>query len=300
MPLAVKDLVMDVAITDFAEQRCEVLYSGPSHIPFTIDKDRYKKAENGVRLHLSLMGETRPALSPLSVDVAADREYRVYRYDWVVGIGGLGDWDWKSKLRSEALVVQVVMRPQASNIGCTCVAAKLNVLPPSRDTSTWFERHPDIIAQLTKRAGGLAEAAGIPFIGSATKLMADLSNSLVSRSNGKTNWYIYQYVDHVDQAVEWRIKRDVLDEFGPLLRGSLLLAFHGGVQDGTAETGGIRLRLKPLLAFQRAEHDSADDLKRVSPMAVIKDEKQIELGLSPVRIDQVDAGNASHSEMSWG
>src|SRR5262249_28496830 len=156
----------------------------------------YKEVRNVVRLHLCLMGETRPALSPLSVDVAADREYRVYRYDWVVGIRGLGDWDWKSKLRSEALVAQVVMRPQASNIGCTCVAAKLNVLPPSRDTSTWFERHPDIIAQLTKAA----EAAGIPFIGSATKLMADLSNSLVSRSNGKTNWYIYQYVDHVDQA----------------------------------------------------------------------------------------------------
>jgi hypothetical protein len=31
MPVAVTDLVMDVAITNFAEQRCEVLYSGPSH-----------------------------------------------------------------------------------------------------------------------------------------------------------------------------------------------------------------------------------------------------------------------------
>src|SRR5262245_21931907 len=117
MPLAVKDLVMDVAITDFAEQRCEVLYSGPSHEPLRIDEGHYKEVRNVVRLHLCLMGETRPALSPLSVDVAADREYRVYRYDWVVGIRGLGDWDWKSKLRSEALVAQVVMRPQASNIG---------------------------------------------------------------------------------------------------------------------------------------------------------------------------------------
>ncbi len=33
MPVAVTDLVMDVAITNFAEQRCEVLYSGPSHQP---------------------------------------------------------------------------------------------------------------------------------------------------------------------------------------------------------------------------------------------------------------------------
>jgi hypothetical protein len=48
MPVAVTDLVMDVAITNFAEQRCEVLYSGPSHQPLTVDEGRYKKARSAL------------------------------------------------------------------------------------------------------------------------------------------------------------------------------------------------------------------------------------------------------------
>jgi len=126
------------------------------------------------------MGETRPALSPLSVDVATDRDYCVYRYDWVFGIRGLTGWDWKSKLRDEALVVQLTMRLDAPNIGCTCVAAKLNVLPPSRDTSTWAERNPDTVAGLTKGAADLTAAAiGSPVVGMVTKVAAALSNSSV-------------------------------------------------------------------------------------------------------------------------
>jgi hypothetical protein len=191
MPVAVTDLVMDVAITNFAEQRCEVLYSGPSHQPLTVDEGRYKKAGTVVRLHVCLMGETRPALSPLSVDVATDRDYCVYRYDWVFGIRGLTEWDWKSKLRDEALVVQLTMRLGAPNIGCTCVAAKLNVLPPSRDTSTWAERNPDTVVGLTKGAADLTAAAvGSPVVGIVTKVAAALSNSLASRGKRKTNWYL--------------------------------------------------------------------------------------------------------------
>jgi len=276
---------MDVAITDFAEQKCEVFYSGPSHKPFKMDQARYEEARTVVRLHLSLMGETRPALSPLSVDLATDREYRVYRYDWVVGIRGLLRWNWKSKMRSEALVVQLAIRPHAADIGCTCVAAKLNVLPPSRDTSTWSERNPDTTAEIAKGTVDLAAGvAGVPIVGTVTKVAAALSNSLTSRSRWKTNWFIYQYVDEVNQAVEWHIKRNVLDEYGPLLRGSLMLAFHGGIRDSSAGAGGIGLRLRPLLAFQRGFRHIRyfrDDLTRVNPMAEIDDQKQIELCISP-------------------
>jgi hypothetical protein len=45
MPVAVTDLVMDIAITNFAEQRCEVLYSAPSHQPLTVDEGRTKRRE---------------------------------------------------------------------------------------------------------------------------------------------------------------------------------------------------------------------------------------------------------------
>jgi hypothetical protein len=299
MPVAVTDLVMDVAITNFAEQRCEVLYSGPSHQPLTVDEGRYKKAGTVVRLHVCLMGETRPALSPLSVDVATDRDYCVYRYDWVFGIRGLTEWDWKSKLRDEALVVQLTMRLGAPNIGCTCVAAKLNVLPPSRDTSTWAERNPDTVVGLTKGAADLTAAAvGSPVVGIVTKVAAALSNSLASRGKRKTNWYLYQYVDGVDQAVEWHVRRRVLDEYGPLLRGSLMLAFHGGAQDGSLGAGGILLRVRPLMAFRRGillrvrrlmafrrgslyTRYFGDDLGRVSPLAELGDSQKIELRILP-------------------
>jgi hypothetical protein len=188
MPIAVNDLVMDVAITSFTDQQCEVLYSGPSYNPK--NRDQYPQAPHVVRLHLSLLGETRPALSPLSVDMATDHEFRVYRYDWVFGIRSLTRWNWKSRMRDEALVIQLVLKPDGPNVGCTCIETKLNVLTPSRDTSSWRERNPDAVTGIIKGAATVAAgisggAAATPLVESATKLVAALSNPLTSRSRWK-------------------------------------------------------------------------------------------------------------------
>jgi hypothetical protein len=302
MSIGVADLVVDLAVTDFAEQKCEILYSGPSHEPHAFDAKGYKEV---VRLHLALAGETQPLLSPLSTDIANDRDFRVYRYDWVFGMTGFVSWDWKSKLRDDALRVQIILKRESPTVGLSTIATQLSVLPPSRDTETWWETNRDAITDLVKKGtASVADfAQGVPVLGPTTKAVAALSGSLASKRKGKTNWCIYQYLDEMHQAVEWRIKKEVLDEYGPLLRGSLVLAYHGSTPDGATERAGIRLQMRPILNFRRGLGKFqlfGDDLKGINPMAELgkKEQveaargkkKQVELSISPrIGVDSLRA-----------
>ena len=112
------------------------------------------------------MGETSPGVSPLSVDIAGDKDYRVYRYDWVFGVAlpnlsgtNRGElwWDWQKRLADATSVsVQMILSP-AAGMGYTCVAAQLNVLPPSRDTKTWWQKNRGDVYEVVKAGTRTAE-----------------------------------------------------------------------------------------------------------------------------------------------
>jgi hypothetical protein len=123
-----------------------------------------------------------------------------------------------------------------------------------------------------------AKAAEEVYPGMITKTFAALSNSLEARGKWrKTNWFIYQFLDSTSQAcaVEWRINKKVLAQYGPLLRGSLVLAFHGDV-NATREHKGMRLELRPQLGF-----NPRDELSRVTPTSKLEQDQQVKLEILP-------------------
>ena|SRR5579862_7984770 len=139
-----------------------------------------------------------------------------------------------------------------------------------------FDRIPQGIIEFVKSGAKTAEEWHPGII---TKTFSVLSNSLDAQADGNEhNWFIYQFVDPDSHscAVEWRIYKKVLQQYGPLLRGSLILAFHG--KQNKEEQKGIRLLLRPQLGFI-----PKDELLRVTPTEnLLKDSDQVQLVILPV------------------
>ncbi|MFZ0771272.1 MAG: hypothetical protein WCA49_25365 [Candidatus Sulfotelmatobacter sp.] len=283
--------ILDVAVDDFYTADCSVLQYGPPHEKITIAADspsrgEYKEGRKILRWYIGLMGDTSPEISPLSVDVAGDKNYRVYRYDWVFGVSlpnlpgpepGKLWWNWQKALtKGTAVAVQLLILPGDSGIAYTCVATNLNVLPPSRDTQTWLHKHRSGVIDFVKAGAKTAEEI---YPGMITKAFSALSNSLDARGKWRrTNWFIYQFLDSDSQAcaVEWLINKKVLKQYGALLRGSLVMAFHGAAKAGTTKQKCIRIVLRPQLGF-----NPEDELSRVSPTQELKDAEKVQLEILP-------------------
>lgn len=309
MSITTIERVMDIAIKDLHTADCSILHYGFPHEEIKIEiaspryekyKEEYKNGGRLLRWYLGLMGDTSPAMSPLSVDVAGDKDYRVYRYDWVFGVslpnvcGSKPDvpapdpgefwWNWQKALgKATSVAVQMIILPGDSGIGYTCVATNLNVLPPSRDTERWWQRNKGGAIDLVKAGAKTAQEL---YPGMITKAIAALSNTLNAQGRWlRTNWFIYQFLDSTTQAcaVEWRINKEVLNRYGPLLRGSLVLAFHGGLHGCTEGNKGVRLELRPQLGF-----NPKDELSRVTPTYKLKpDQPKVQLEILP----QATGGN---------
>ena len=284
--------ILDVAFKNLYEPTCTIMHCGPPHeritiAPTSLDYDKYVKGGKVLRWYVGLMGETSPELSPLSVDVAGDKEYHVYRYDWVFGVTcadvseskakrGQLWWDWQKALRKgTSAVVQLIILPGTSGLAYTCVATNLNVLPPARDTETWWYKNRGGVLDLVKEGTKAAEDL---YPGAITKAFSALTNSLNARDRWKrTNWFIYQYLDSETQgcAVEWQINKKIMKQYGPLLRGSLVLAFHGGTGDGSTERQRhIRMIMRPQLGFHPKK-----ELVRLTPQ--MKEPDQVALDIVP-------------------
>ncbi len=274
MSLSSVDLLLDAAL-DIANSGCRVLGYGPPHRKLDTTHSSYQQATNIVRFYFGLMGETTPDASPLSVDIANDISYRVYRYDWVIGIACIQPsrffWDWQRDLKR--IVVQAVIVPGDSGFRFTSVAANLNVLLPSRDTTGWFQKNQKVVLDAVASATDAVQ----PVAGKITKAVAALSSSLQSDGKRGKNWFIYQFLDDLEQAtaIEWNINKDVMREFGPVLRGSLVLAFHGVEQGHEKGRRGIHLLLRPQFGFHEGTLDS------IIPTKGLPNDEQVRLEVFP-------------------
>jgi hypothetical protein len=299
MPVAAVERILDVGIPDLSKNTSTILYSGLPGVSHWIKADsdqeaHYRTAKNVLRFYFGLMGETSPGLSPLSVDVAGDKKYRVFRYDWVFGVTipnirvenqsddpdrerqGKLWWDWQKALsKGTSVAVQMVLSREESGPGYTCVATNLNVLTPARDARTWWMRNRKGVIDSVKSGAKTAEEL---YPGMITKTISALSNSLDPRRNWlQTNWFIYQFLDSESSscAVEWRIYKKVLRQYGPLLRGSLVLAFHGA--PAVSEQNAIRITLRPQLGL-----NNRDDQNRINPAENLGRSEQVQLAIVPV------------------
>jgi len=151
----------------------------------------------------------------------------------------------------------------------------LLTLPPSRDTSSWLDKHSkqigESLARLSETSQPISATAA-----SIIKLSSVMSNFIGSGEKGAKNWFIYRFLDERTNccAVEWNIHRRVLTQYGPLLRGSIILGFHG-TRNGSDP---IRMHLRPRLSFGgRHEIDFLPPVEQLETK-----ERRVTLAIEPV------------------
>lgn len=200
----------------------------------------------------SLLGEARPKTSPMLPGLGEDQDLLLYRYDWIFGLSCVNTpdrwWDWQQALRKDsAMCVQFILSTAGTGYAYTEVSGLLHALLPSRNTKSFLEIHSKSIADTLTGVAGATKSVLPVGIGAVLKASAAMSNLVSSGEGEGKNWYLYRFLDmeHRAAAVEWRINKTVLEQYGPLLRGSLTLAFHGS---GGADRP-ISLQMRPMLGF---------------------------------------------------
>jgi hypothetical protein len=227
--------------------------------------------------YLSLQGEDSPTVSAATMSDAVRSEQRIYRYDWAFGIAVPGGfwWDWQEELRTEsAIAVHLLLEAADTAPEMVPVAATLSALHPSRNTkSLWETTWPKI----PKAAADVAKvgAGAFPPLEYASGGLMLASNVLDSYTGNQKNWFLYQFFDDNlgCATVEWRINRQVLQEYGPLLRGTLYAAFYGSTE---LHPGQIRLQLRPQIGYMKG-----DELAFIVPTDKLKKEQQIYIEIKP-------------------
>ena len=105
------------------------------------------------------------------------------------------------------------------------------------------------------------------------------SNFISSGEKDDKNWWIYRFLDAQKNCcvVEWNINHKVLEEYGPLLRGSIVLSFHG---TSRSENGiPITMLLRPRLGFDRKA-----SLNYLPPVEELDtDERRVALSITPIQ-----------------
>ncbi|MFA6922058.1 MAG: hypothetical protein WC216_09465 [Gallionella sp.] len=225
------------------------------------------------RWYLSLQGEETPLFSQTTLVQDNAKEQRIYRYDWAFGITVIEPfwWDWMAELCDDSsLAIHIALEPVGDSPEAIPVSATLSALHPSRNTRSVFEKISKAAAE-TARIG----ATALPLLDYVSSGLTLASNVLDSDTDGQKNWFLYQFFDEKLKcpAVEWRINKQVLREYGPLLRGSLFLAFHGSAE---SSPGRVRILLRPQIRYC-----DEGDINFVTPADKIEKEKQVYIEVTP-------------------
>jgi len=277
MSIRVKRTNLDFLVRDYksAERRIEILPPGSA-----VSNHRAQPAhpDNFIqRWYLSLTGEDAPLVSKTEVSREKPSEQAVYRYDWAFGITLLEGfwWDWMNELPDEsALAVHMALQPSENAPEAAPVLATLSALSPSRNTKSLWESAG---ALLPKAAAEMAKkgSAAIPALDYASSGLMFASNVLDSYTDSRKNWFLYQFYDEKlnSPMIEWRINKKVLQEYGPLLRGTLFLAFHGAPK---AAPGSIKILLRPHIRFSKIS-----ELDFIAPTNSLSPQDQVFIEVRP-------------------
>lgn len=283
MNIKVQQKTVDILV-DNAREKAHVVPGSPSPSGKTL------------RLYYSLIGDVKPLLSPLSLEFSFDNETRAYRYDWVVGFtplqstkSKLWDFDWRDDLtKNRALCVQMLIDCQGTGLSTAEISAVLLGLQPSKDTASWLERNADRIGEslvagsdevpFSATPAGLFKMSALfsNFIksGEKGKIEASKQNKTKSGEEDEKDWFLYRFLDEKKgcSAVEWNIQKSVLYQYGPLLRGSLILTFHGTPHANKP----IRILLRPRFRLAKA-----GGLNYVPPYEEMENENPVVLDVLP-------------------
>lgn len=228
------------------------------------------------RWYLSLQGEEHPLFSRTTFPEENSKEQHIYRYDWAFGITVIQSfwWDWMEELCDEsAIAIHIVLEPIGEAPEAVPVFATLSALHPSRNTESFL----DIVSKLPKTAAEMVKITtpAIPFMDYVSSGFMLASNAIDSYTENQKNWFLYQFFDEQFNCptVEWRINKKVLREYGPLLRGSLFLAYNGST---ASSPGRVRILLRPQIRYCEKS-----DLNFIIPTNEIEKEKQVYIEVIP-------------------
>ena len=230
-----------------------------------------------MRWYLSMQGEESPAISQMVFSQDAAIKQRIYRYDWAFGITVIKGfwWDWQKDLPTGgALAIHVVLQPIGDAPEAIPISATVSALHPSRNTKGFWELAWPGIPRIAADAAKIVEPV-LPPLRYLSSGLALASNVIESQSANQKNWFLYQFLDENLRCptVEWRINKNVLAEYGPLLRGSLFLAF--GSSTGS-DHDSVRVLLRPQIRY-----NSEDDICYIIPTAELPDDQQVYIDVKP-------------------
>jgi hypothetical protein len=219
------------------------------HVALTKDS-KDVKYNYTLPLYRSIIGELDPTLAPLAIDYTINSE-TAHRYDWVVGLGEpSGVSDWHSTLRPERTIsVQLSIASNDSGLSFSDSSPMLLGLQPSLETESWWDRHVAAIRESMRQAAGIATPVLPGVVPGAIQIA---SNFITSGDQRGKNWWMYRFLekDKKSIVIEWNINHKVLVEYGPLVRGSVALSFHGERK----ENGDITLLLRAGVGFDRRKN----------------------------------------------
>jgi hypothetical protein len=288
MPLQMKRMYLDFVVRNYSSTYPEVGIVSGNHsssdglnsagcVPW--QKDRAFT----LRCYMSLQGEDSPmATTPGNNSTKTQNkapEALIYRYDWAFGITLIEGcyWDWMNELPEEgALAIHLVLKPDPFDSAPEAipVGAVLSTLHPSRNTKGFAEQY---LPAVLKGASGMAKigAKGLPPLNYLSSGLTMGSNILESYTDNQKNWFLYQFLDEYEKApvVEWRISKTVLREYGPLIRGTLFLAFQ---RPAVSIEGSVQITLRPQIRYCQS-----DGICYIIPTNSLKQEDRVSIQVRP-------------------
>jgi hypothetical protein len=276
MATKVKTEIIDLKISNFDSSQHECARIDLQKEHFITNDNQRSNTTKYLKLYTSLIGEDSPEITSLPNNYVGE-SLKSYRYDWLFGISCIHNkeknifWDWSSKLRENntiKLQLSFDIQPYNSDLFINVQCANLLSLNPSKNTASWFERHREGLDSSLKSLAGTAKEY--------SKIASDvistanvLTNFISSDENGK-NWYLYKFLDQDRNtfAIEWHINKKVLEQYGPMLQGSIVVNFHGSFN----QQQRVRLSIRPFLSFTEKL-----DMCYVSPYEDLKIDHYIEL-----------------------
>jgi hypothetical protein len=285
MATQIKKKVFDFLVKDYktTSRHVEILSEEPN--PKIIKAQPDDKSNFIQRWYLSLQGEDNPFFSSTTISQESATEQHIYRYDWAFGIAVIKGywWDWMEELSDESsLAIHVVLEPIEDAPEAIPISATLSALHPSRNTKSIWEltwpKIPKAAAEMTKIA--IPAFPPLNYVSSGLMLT---SNILDSYTENQKNWFLYQFLDERLKCptVEWRINRKVLNEYGPLLRGTLFIAFHGSTE---SSPGRVRVLLRPEIRYC-----PKSDLDFIIPTDKLEKEQQVFIEVKPKDVKEPQA-----------
>ena len=271
MTTRIRRETFDFVATDYRTASPKIEILGEGHNLAAIEAQPEYTDSFVQRWYLSLQGEDAPLFS----DAAQPDRPHIYRYDWAFGISLTAShrWDWMAELcESSALAIHIALVPVGVSAEAVPIRATLGALHPSRHTGgDWDWAKLSRLASDATRIG----AKACPPLDCVSDALTLTSNLLEQDSDGRNNWFLYQFFDENLKcpAVEWRIDKEVLKACGPLLRGSLFLAFHGSEESCP---GRVRLMLRPQIRYCEQ-----GDINFLAPTARLAQGRQVCIDVAP-------------------